>query len=603
MTILGQYQSQKSLALAAIDSTKYPDTNKDMAANMRRLNSFVDYLAQYIGQMQKGIDQANQDPIGKVRDLVSGFSILLGGGFIDQIANIDLGDLQYYLPAIGALLGFDATTPFPINLFNAAEHFLLGYIVPLDSFLQAVEDIILSWLTSFGIDEDAIHSIRELLDALVGIGGSIFDFFNTLANLVFDVFGIFGDIGPFGDLWHAVSQLFGGFGIKALGTILDPIFHALAPWIEDLAQFVDFLDQIIKSFTGGILDLGGILNFASLFSSIDFNVFPFNILTTWSQIVAELISPSGIASAIAAFLNGFNPLGALAPDFTKNFSFQPFFGSSNSVAGDGIWQQDDTVVYLGSKSVKTTANGSVRKLIGNQIAVSAGQQVSLSANAQWQGLAGSGSPIRLKIWTDTQGEVTLRSVPSQSFTANDTFANNLLSSNYIIPAGVSKVAMMFVVEATATGGNVWFANAQSNMLPVPSVVESNMTPSGIFGSLSAIFTGDTSLTGIAAPLSYALNLGLQFFNILGGGNSAGSGLGIGTLFNIVQQGIQTTMAIAQNIVFTPINAIISTVKQVIDNLQLWGTYALQMATRFSGTAITAIDGVISGFLSWFNAHN
>src|SRR6516162_7883684 len=126
------FSSPQSKALAAIDSTKYPDTNKDLQANLIRLNQFVDYIAQYLQIMQKGIDKNNQDPIAQIQGVASDLVVLLGGG--ELLYGIDLGDLQYFLPAIGALFGFDTSTPFPINLFNAVEHFFLGYVVPLDSF-------------------------------------------------------------------------------------------------------------------------------------------------------------------------------------------------------------------------------------------------------------------------------------------------------------------------------------------------------------------------------------------------------------------------------------------------------------------------------------
>jgi len=122
------YQSPETRALASIDSTKYPDTNKDFEANIIRLNQFVDYIAQYLQVMQKGIDNNNKDVLGQIQGVIGNLITLLGGG--ELLWGIDLGDLQYFLPAIGALLGFDGTTPFPINLFNAAEHFFLGYVVP-----------------------------------------------------------------------------------------------------------------------------------------------------------------------------------------------------------------------------------------------------------------------------------------------------------------------------------------------------------------------------------------------------------------------------------------------------------------------------------------
>src|SRR6516165_8277694 len=168
------FQSQTTKALAAIDSTKYPDTNKDLQANLIRLNQFVDYIASYLQVMQKGIDKNNQDPIAQIQGVASDLVVLLGGG--ELLYGIDLGDLQYFLPAIGALFGIDSTTPFPINLFNAVEHFLLGYVVPLDAFTVVIEGIVDGWAVALGIDQSWIDAINHLLDAFSNLGMSITDF-------------------------------------------------------------------------------------------------------------------------------------------------------------------------------------------------------------------------------------------------------------------------------------------------------------------------------------------------------------------------------------------------------------------------------------------
>jgi hypothetical protein len=281
------FQSQSTKALASIDSTKYPDTNKDLQQNIIRLNQFVDYIASYLQTMQKGIDQNNQDPIAQIQGVASDLVVLLGGG--ELLYGIDLGDLQYFLPAIGALLGFDTTTPFPINLFNAAEHFLLGYVVPLDSFTTVIQGIIDGWLTALGIDPDFIQAVNDLLDAFGNLESSVEDFLTALEDLL----NILGPMDGFGTLWQAVTTLLGGFSLDQLGGIIDPAFKALAPWIEELANAVNQLDDILKSFTGGIVDVQGILNFTSLFSSINF--LPsgtFDISDTWNEIVNELLTPT-----------------------------------------------------------------------------------------------------------------------------------------------------------------------------------------------------------------------------------------------------------------------------------------------------------------------
>jgi len=190
MSLMGGYESQTTRQLAQINSTKYPDTNKDFEANITRLNTFVDYIAQYLQVMQKGVDQANQDAIGRVRDLAADLMVLLGGGQL--LYGIDLGDLQYFLPALGAIFGFDSSKPLPVSLFEMAERFFLGYVVPLDAFAVVIIDIINGWATALGLDPDFVAALNEVMNELVLLGTNIGDILTALWNLL-DIFGLNGD--------------------------------------------------------------------------------------------------------------------------------------------------------------------------------------------------------------------------------------------------------------------------------------------------------------------------------------------------------------------------------------------------------------------------
>jgi hypothetical protein len=294
--MFGQYKSQSTRALEQIDSSKYPDTNKDIEANLQRLNTFVDYLAEYVGVMQKGVDQANMDVFQRTRDILSNFVILLGGG---SITDIDFGDLQYFLPAIGALFGFDSDVPFPINLFHAAERFLLGYIVPLDSFAFVIQDIIIGWAEAFGLNEEFIAALNSVIEELIALGTTFGDIFDNLWDLL-DIFGVgTGIFGPFADIWHSITQLLGGFSLETLGDLTDPIFHALAPWVRIVAQFVDWLNEIVMAFSGGLADLEGILNFSQMFTPfLDFVGGVFEPVAAVIEWVTNAIIPQNILAAL-----------------------------------------------------------------------------------------------------------------------------------------------------------------------------------------------------------------------------------------------------------------------------------------------------------------
>jgi len=248
--LFGRYQSQETRTLARIDSSKYPDTNKDFEANIRRLNGFVDYISQYLQQMQKGVDQATRDPLTNMRDMIMDFGVLLGGGGL--LYGIDLGDLQYYLPAIATMFGFNSGDPFPINLFYAAENFLLGYIIPLDSFGFAINDIIQQWANALGLDPEFVAAVQDIVLAIQEVAVDVLDFYNTIADAL-GILGIGTDgegLGPFGEIWHAISKLLGGFNLSDIGDLIDPVLDFYTPWLKQIAEAVRMLNQIIDIVRG-----------------------------------------------------------------------------------------------------------------------------------------------------------------------------------------------------------------------------------------------------------------------------------------------------------------------------------------------------------------
>ena len=313
----GQYQSQTTQQLAQISSSKYPDTNKDFEDNLARLNVFVDYIAQYLQTMQKGVDQANLGTIDKVKSFGADLVILLGGG--ELFRGLDLGDLQYYLPAIGALLGFDADTPFPINLLNAAEHFFLGYVVPLDAFGAEIEDLIINFLTGIGFPPDVLDSLLDVFNAIQDVTTDAHALFATIKLILTDMFGLdpSGDntalLAPLADLWHAVTQLLSANSLQHLVDLADPVLEHLAPWIEDLATWLENLDTIIKAFTGGVANLQGIVNFGGMLAPY-INLIPsgtFNPLATWTTLFQQVLTSGGLQGFVDAISQGFGGVTGL----------------------------------------------------------------------------------------------------------------------------------------------------------------------------------------------------------------------------------------------------------------------------------------------------
>lgn len=733
--------------------------NKDFVKNMAFLNQTVDTHTAFLQKMQKGVDDANENILEQIQGFAGDLFILFAGL---TPTGIELGDLKYVLQGLGALLGINPDTPFPMNLFEAALHLFETYIIPLDQFEDVIFDFILGWAEQFGLSPEFIQAISDLLDAIFALGHSFFELFQAIS----DALGIFGfldftSINGLGDIWDTLVDLIDGLAIGPLKPVLSmlgdlgiPFIQALTYIIETVSSFLDPLgsisggqiselgsnvippassqttvwgvggdesnawvyDESEKAFTTlgtGVpkrmvmqktltatptkvlvakaqLKWSGIPAGYNIFgisliwfqgtdeiSQTDINIanghgsnggytevsqeitvpnnvdgfklgmrvgsgvnsgrvwvkdpsvqlkglvqqnqvngllgslaalIPFNIFNSVLGITNGDAGPldiigwfTNIPSMVASFFQGgtspFGVVGGLVNGFV-NLLFQPFFGHPTSVAGDGVWVTDETTQYNGANSVKTTANGSVRKLIGSPIAVVTSQQFSLQASAKWTGLAGSGNPIQLMLKTNL-GESLLYSIP---FSAAGDFASNTMVVTYVVPPGVTQIALEFVVDASATAGTVWFSAPSASPVPVPAVITEAIRPSNIFGTLLGTVTGGLGI-GTPTALGTFQDFGMMFFNLLAGGSGFFSGTGLfntSDVLGVVQQGIQTTLYVAQNFASAALSPVMAGVKLVIQNLQLWGTYALQMASRFAGAAVTAIDSVITTFLSWFN---
>jgi len=256
------YQSKEVRALRTINSAKYPDTNKDLEKNIRRLNSNVDYISSYMITMQKGIDDAGKNFIEQIQSFINDIIVLFAGG---EPTGIDVGDLKYIFQAIGALFGF-GSSPFPINLLEAAQHFLFGYVVPLEAFTDLLYNTIEAWLIEAGMPQSLIDAVKGFFDAINDLGDEFGDLFAALGG-IFNIFGISNDTGPFGALWAAIEDLFSGIILPSLKPILEviamwttPFVEALGYVVQQIANFIDFLGDTINWASEDGIDIGAALS-------------------------------------------------------------------------------------------------------------------------------------------------------------------------------------------------------------------------------------------------------------------------------------------------------------------------------------------------------
>ena len=239
------YTNPQTRALNSIANGGPADTSSQeaMVELLQKHSAQLKYLASNQKQMQQGINDATANPIQQLQQFVADIIVLLGGGELAKGA-LDFGDLQYILPALGALFGF-GDGPFPISLFEAASKFFLGYVVPQEQFVDVINSIITAWAGVFGIDPEFIADVRDLIAAVGNLFGGIGNLFPSL-NELFGALGITGaDLGPLGQLIAPIIQLFAGIDLTKFGDFIEFITDAISPFIEQLTALINFINGML----------------------------------------------------------------------------------------------------------------------------------------------------------------------------------------------------------------------------------------------------------------------------------------------------------------------------------------------------------------------
>lgn len=525
-------ESRETTALKSLQSKRYPDSNKDFAKNMRRLNSSVDYISSYMQKMQKGIDDANQNPIEQIQSFIQDLIVIFGGG---EPTGFDFGDLKYIIQALGALFGLNG--PFPMSLIDAASNFFLGYVVPLPQFTDVIFDAIFAWAEELGLDEEFIDQLHELQDALEELLESVEELFEGLNGLL-DVFGVTGgDYGPLGLLWDAIFGLFDGVDTSGFSNILDLVTGVMGPFIEALTDIINIINAVLDAFSGNTTDLNGILNFASMFTGfIDF--MPggtFDPIGAISSFITNALVPGGVLNN-GSPLNGANIFGNILGSLITNINIGALtnarpnlfaagnFGSLASIYDNPKWAWDSTVSRTadGTGSARTAPNGTTRGLRTIAVNVGAGQELHFETYFKTVGLVCTGTPVHFDVikfsGTDPDNLTFIGiDVLDTSPLGSGSHDWSKLENDYTIPEGVTFIKGRLVVDATATGGLVYFDEALCqqtgllNMGWISGLLEKFFSIFGIFGG-----------TGVIEDMENAWNNVLSMFGISIPGDMLGS---------------------------------------------------------------------------------
>jgi hypothetical protein len=475
--------------------------NKDFVKNISFLNQVADTHTAFLSKLQKGVDSANQNIIEQITGFAGDLFVLFAGL---EPTGIELGDLKYIIQGLGALLGINPDTPFPLNLFEAAWNMFNNYIIPLDQFTDVIFDAILAWAEDLGMSPAFIESLTELRDAIYLFTDSFEEFFQSLSGLL-DALG-FISFGDLGDLLASVLDLFDLLALEPLKPVFSLLSTLGVPFIEALTFIVNTASSFLTVFSP--------LNAANLFGFLRPGT---------TQVPASAITGEDV-------------------NLVENEDF-PFGSISTN-------QEGLTVAYNskdddGTGSARIVADGRYHSLVtgkdhNSQMLVVPGKPVDLSIFLSYSGYTGTGSPIELWVipWKGNvkqPPELLTAYAPTASMLAWPGFE---LAATYDTPDDVTGIQKRVLVTPQATTGTFDFDDSwvSQESLIDPEVV--NGLPGfleTLFGSdqniINTIFnalTGSSSLLATIPQLIGALT-SIPFTiisGVLGGGNIGESLMGI-----------------------------------------------------------------------------
>lgn len=466
-----KYESPESRSLGSITKESYD--YRDQGKFLSKMAGDVSYMASYMRKMQKGIDDANQNFVQQLQSMINDVLVIAGGG---GDTGLDFGDLKYVIQAFFSLFGFDLSSglPLPLNLFQAAWHFFSNYIVPVNNFKEVIDMIIDGAIATVLDIFGDVPILGQALQQLAVIISNLRDAFGPLITALDKIFGIFsgdwmtGDFGLFDPLWDAVTNFF--------GVITGPIVAALVPILEIIATwsvpFINLLAQVVE----------------------------------WAS------------DFIGLFTFGLTPVGHIG-DTQPNLFVAPGFGYASNVAPGNGWVQDPTKGRTEGGSVRVTANGIDKRLLSNAIPVSAGQELDISIWVQWFGLSYTGTPIRVKVDRLVNGGIVgTDDLAAPTVTGSNQTSWVQVAGHYVVPAGCDKISVELYVSSTTTAGNVWWDDASAKKTgTINQSWITNLIPdlAGILDTVQNVIDGIANVFRLipifGAPIADMIDLLTDFF--------------------------------------------------------------------------------------------
>ncbi|QFG08169.1 minor tail protein [Gordonia phage GretelLyn] len=173
-----------------------------------------------------------------------------------------------------------------------------------------------------------------------------------------------------------------------------------------------------------------------------------NVIRTIKRLASGIIAPWRLPQISVSSIT--NEPG---PNLLSSFGG---FNAAEDIAGDGIWVFDPDVGKTAPGSARTDANGTLKVLSSEAIAVSAGQTLQVGGWVKWQGAVATGSAFRILVVPYIG---SLAQTPVQISTLNNPAANGentFPMTDWTVPASVDAVRVRVTVEASVTSGTVWW---------------------------------------------------------------------------------------------------------------------------------------------------
>lgn len=603
-----QYTGSESRALTSIAGAPGIDQNTDFTKLLQAHDSQIKYLAANQKKLQQGVNEATQNPIQQLQQFVADIIVLLGGG---QLAEglLDFGDLQYILPSLGALFGL-GEGPFPLDLFEAAQRFFLGYVVPTRQFTDVINNIIEAWLNVFGINKKFVKDTKALITAV----GDLFDGIAGLLPSVNELFGALGitaaGLGPLGVVLKPIIDLFSGIDLAQFGNAIEFITNAIDPWIVQLTALINFLNEVLR-----VLGAGGDVvnsplpqltipfrNLMQFLGNVRLGIESFNPIAAAQQFISRLLIPAGSISTVQPNLQvdpGFDDSGSLGdegPAWTRQY-LDPLITDP-----DFAW---DLIGYTADGSATVHATGTEHGLLGSVVPVEAGQTFDLGCVVTWTGVSGSGDAFALQVMTDL-GDITDVSVISSPAASGGWTG---MAGSYTVPGGVESIRIRLCCKSGATAGQVWFDDATIRRTSLMqkgfiSGLVDDLTE--LFGNWAAMIdgllgTGHTfseMVTFIGAGLSTAATVA-DNFNTLLTDMGAATASALATLLNSVKNNANDAVNALADLITgagestaAALGALISRLVAMLD----------QISAIFNGSVVTPINTTVQQIQDWYNAN-